>query len=188
MSDRGGRSWLTFTGLVLVVAVLYWTQAVVVPIALAVLLTFLLTPPVATLQRWLGRVPGVLVVVVLTFAALGFAGWAVSQQLTALVQELPGYRENVRDKIRDVRRANAGGSVEALQETVQDLERSSPKTRRAAPPRSRSSSSPSRSGAFGGYLPPSGRGSSRSRRRPSSWCSWSSCCSSGWSSETASSA
>jgi predicted PurR-regulated permease PerM len=119
---RSGRSWLTFTGLVLVVAVLYWTQAVVVPIALAVLLTFLLTPPVATLQRWLGRVPGVLVVVVLTFAALGFAGWAVSQQLTALVQELPGYRENVRAKIRDVRQANEGGSVEALQETVQDLE------------------------------------------------------------------
>jgi predicted PurR-regulated permease PerM len=119
---RGGRSWLTFTGLVLVVAVLYWTQAVVVPIALAVLLTFLLTPPVATLQRWIGRVPGVLVVVVLTFAALGFAGWAVSQQLTALVQELPSYRENVRHKIRDVRRANEGGSVETLQETVQDLE------------------------------------------------------------------
>jgi predicted PurR-regulated permease PerM len=119
---RSARSWLTFTGLVLVVAVLYWTQAVVVPIALAALLTFLLTPPVATLQRLLGRVPGVLVVVVLTFAVLGFAGWTVSQQLASLVQELPGYQENVREKIREVRHANAGSSVETLQETVQDIE------------------------------------------------------------------
>jgi predicted PurR-regulated permease PerM len=37
---------LTFAGGVLVVAVLYWAQAVLVPFALAILLTFVLTPPV----------------------------------------------------------------------------------------------------------------------------------------------
>ena len=119
---RSARGWLTFVGLVLIVAVLYWTQAVVVPIALSILLTFLLTPPVARLQRALGRVPGILIVVALTFTALGIAGWAVTQQVTSLVQELPAYRENVRDKIRDIRRANEGGSVDALQETVEDIE------------------------------------------------------------------
>jgi predicted PurR-regulated permease PerM len=41
------KPWVTFAGGVLVVAVLYWAQAVLVPFALAILLTFVLTPPVA---------------------------------------------------------------------------------------------------------------------------------------------
>ena len=51
------KPWVTFAGGVLVVAVLYWAQAVLVPFALAILLTFVLTPPVTWLQRWVGRVP-----------------------------------------------------------------------------------------------------------------------------------
>jgi predicted PurR-regulated permease PerM len=51
------RPWVTFAGCVLVVVVLYWAQAVFVPFALAVLLTFVLTPPVTALERWVGRIP-----------------------------------------------------------------------------------------------------------------------------------
>ena len=47
--------WLTFAGFVLVVAVLYWAQPVLVPIAVAMLMTFVLSPPVTWLQRWIGR-------------------------------------------------------------------------------------------------------------------------------------
>jgi predicted PurR-regulated permease PerM len=57
------RRWVTFAGCVLVVVVLYWAQAVLVPIALAILLTFVLTPPVTWLQRWIGRIPAVLAMV-----------------------------------------------------------------------------------------------------------------------------
>jgi predicted PurR-regulated permease PerM len=67
--------WVTFAGGVLVVAVLYWAQAVLVPFALAVLLTFVLAPPVSWLERWVGRVTGVLLAVTLVFATLGLAGW-----------------------------------------------------------------------------------------------------------------
>ena len=49
--------WVVFAGSVLIVAVLYWAQVVLVPVALAGLLTFLLTPVVTRLQRWLGPVP-----------------------------------------------------------------------------------------------------------------------------------
>jgi predicted PurR-regulated permease PerM len=38
------RRWVTFAGCVLVVVVLYWAQAVLVPFAIAILLTFVLTP------------------------------------------------------------------------------------------------------------------------------------------------
>ena len=66
-TSNGLKPWVTFAGCVLVVVVLYWAQAVLVPIALAILLTFVLTPPVTWLQRWIGRIPAVLAMVTLVF-------------------------------------------------------------------------------------------------------------------------
>jgi predicted PurR-regulated permease PerM len=109
---RTVRPLLVFAGCVRVVAVLYWAQAVIVSVALALLLTFMLSPPVAFIQRGIGQVPAVLAVVMATFAALGFAGWALTNQLTSPVQELPAYRQNIRQKVRDVRGAGQTHSVE----------------------------------------------------------------------------
>ncbi|MGQ0734220.1 MAG: AI-2E family transporter [Acidobacteriota bacterium] len=67
-ASKALKSWVTFGGCVTVVLVLYWAQTVLVPIALAVLVTFVLTPPVAWLQRWVGRVAAVLLMVTLVFS------------------------------------------------------------------------------------------------------------------------
>ena len=83
------KPWVTFAGCVLVVVVLYWAQAIFVPFALAILLTFVLTPPVTALERWVGRVPAVLVVVTLVFTVLGLAGWGVARQMEHLAEDLP---------------------------------------------------------------------------------------------------
>ena len=115
------KLWLTFAGGVLVVAVLYWAQAVLVPFALAMLLTFVLTPPVNWLQRWVGRVPAVLLVVTLVFAALGLAGFGLTWQMDQLVDDLPVYRANIRTKIADVRLAGRGSGVEKLQEALEGI-------------------------------------------------------------------
>jgi predicted PurR-regulated permease PerM len=115
------KLWLTFAGGVLVVAVLYWAQAVLVPFALAILLTFVLTPPVNWLQRWVGRVPAVLLVVTLVFAALGLAGLGLTWQMDQLVKDLPVYRANIRTKIADVRLAGRGSAVEKLQEALEGI-------------------------------------------------------------------
>ncbi len=107
------------------------------PFALAVLLTFVLTPPVTWLQRWVGRVPAVLVVVTLVFAALGLAGWGLTRQMDYLVEDLPGYRANIRTKIADVRLAGRGSAIEKLQETLEgiktDLGAEAPKGTAARP-------------------------------------------------------
>jgi predicted PurR-regulated permease PerM len=115
------KPWVTFAGCALVVVVLYWAQAVLVPFAVAILLTFVLTPPVTWLQRWIGRVPAVLAVVTLVFAVLGFAGWGLARQMDHLADDLPRYRANILAKIADVRGAGRGGSVEKLQETIEDI-------------------------------------------------------------------
>ena len=115
------KPWVTFAGCVLVIVVLYWAQAVLVPIALAVLLTFVLTPPVTWLERWLGRVPAVLATVTLVFIVLGLAGWGLARQMDHLADDLPTYRVNILAKIADVRGAGKGGSVERLQETIEGI-------------------------------------------------------------------
>ena len=120
-TSRTLKPWVIFAGCVLVIVVLYWAQAVLVPIALAVLLTFVLTPPVNWLERWLSRVPAVLAAVTLVFIVLGLVGWGLARQMDHLADDLPTYRVNILAKIADVRGAGKGGSVEKLQETIEGI-------------------------------------------------------------------
>jgi predicted PurR-regulated permease PerM len=119
---RAALPWLRFGGYVLIVAVLHWGEVVIVPVALAILLAFVLAPIVTLLQQHIGRVPAVLVTVALTFSAIGLAGWGLTSQVNSLAQELPEYQQNIRQKIRDVRWLGRGGSVEKLQNTVADIQ------------------------------------------------------------------
>ena len=115
------KSWTTFAGCVLVVAVLYWAQALLVPFCLAFLLTFVLAPTVAWLQRRIGRVPAVLSVVILVFTFLGLAGWGVVRQMSSLTADLPTYRANIRAKASDIR--GVRGSLSKLERSMTDLQR-----------------------------------------------------------------
>jgi predicted PurR-regulated permease PerM len=132
------KPWVTFAGCVLVVVVLYWAQTVLVPIALAMLLTFVLTPPVTWLERWIGRVPAVLMTATLVFTVVGLAGWGLTRQMDHLAEDLPRYRVNILAKIADMRGAGKGGSVEKLQDTIEDIKndlgKSDPPTGTAARP------------------------------------------------------
>jgi predicted PurR-regulated permease PerM len=113
--------WVVFAGSVLIVAVLYWAQVVLVPLALAGLLTFFLTPVVTRLQRWVGRVPAVLTTTIAAVALLGLVGWGLSWQVAGVLDDLPAYRENIQQRVRAIQGASRGGSVEKLQTTVDDI-------------------------------------------------------------------
>ena len=119
---KSASSWVAFAGGVLVVAVLYWAQAVLVPVCLAILLTFVLTPPVTWLQRRIGRVAAVLTMVIVVFTSLGLSGYGVYRQMTTMSDALPTYRANITAKIRDVRGVKSGGSVEKLETTLAQIQ------------------------------------------------------------------
>jgi predicted PurR-regulated permease PerM len=99
---------------------LYVAQEVLLPIALAILLTFILTPLTSWLERLrIGRIPSVLVVVTLAFVALGGIGWMVTDELIDLARDAPKYRETLTAKIRSLRAVPVGGGLFAgLAETV----------------------------------------------------------------------
>src|SRR6185437_2173649 len=101
---------------------LYWAQAVLVPVCLAILLTFVLTPPVKWLQRRVGRLPAILTVFILVFSFLGLAGYGVYRQMSSMSDALPTYRSNIRAKMRDVRGARTGEPVKKFEQTLQQLQ------------------------------------------------------------------
>jgi predicted PurR-regulated permease PerM len=85
---------------VVVVACLYWAQTVLIPVALAVFLTFLLTPLVSFLQRrGLRRTPAVILVVLQAALVLGGVGWLVTAEVRSVAGELPEYTENIKEKV-----------------------------------------------------------------------------------------
>jgi predicted PurR-regulated permease PerM len=109
--------------LVVVIAALYVGRDILIPLALAILLSFMLAPIVIRLRRWrLGRIPSVLAVVLLVFVALLGLGSIVASQVTDLASNLPTYESNLRAKIRDLRFAlPSGGVVERTSSMLRDL-------------------------------------------------------------------
>jgi predicted PurR-regulated permease PerM len=121
-ASKNRDSFYILCGLVLVTACLYWARQVLIPVALAVLLTFILTPAVFALQRrGLGRVFSVIVVVTLSLLLLGGVGYIISKQIDTLVANLPQYKDNITAKLTALHGAGRGGFWGRLQDSFNDI-------------------------------------------------------------------
>jgi predicted PurR-regulated permease PerM len=101
---------VTLFALALVVTALYVGRAVFIPIAIAILLSFVLAPLVRLLRRWrVPRVPSVGLVVLLAVAVLGGLGAIIAQQLADFTTELPRYESTITRKIASIKELAAGG-------------------------------------------------------------------------------
>jgi predicted PurR-regulated permease PerM len=79
-------------------------QDVLIPLALAILLTFLFAPIANRLERWrFGRVGSVLIITLTTLALILILGWVVGRQVLSLANDLDRYQANIRYKIKSVR-------------------------------------------------------------------------------------
>lgn len=113
--------WLTLLIVALVIVVLYYAQEVLLPLALAVLLSFVLTPLVTRLERWrLGRIPSVVVVVLLTCSVIGAVGLLATGQVVELGIQLPEYKANLIERIRSVRNGT-GGTLKEARQAIDDI-------------------------------------------------------------------
>ena len=107
------------------------------PIALAVLMSFLLAPPVRLLQGWrVPRVLAVIVVVVFAFAAIFSLGGLMVAEVNELASDLPRYQSTLRAKIQSLRGATAvTGTLERASEVLQELNSELNRPKRGAPAR-----------------------------------------------------
>ena len=105
-SETGLRpsKFITLASICVVVAALYFAQTVLIPLALAVLFTFLLTPLVRRLERArVPRVPAVVAVVLFAFFLIGVLAWVVGRQLFELGTNIDKYKDNIIAKVEVLR-------------------------------------------------------------------------------------
>ena len=103
------------------VATLYFARAVLIPFALAMLVSFLLTPVVRLLEKLrLPRVAAVLLAVILAMAAAVFIAVNVTNQLVDVTAQFPTYRSNFDSKIASLHKGNNIGVLRAT-EQINDL-------------------------------------------------------------------
>ncbi|NQX01421.1 AI-2E family transporter [bacterium] len=115
-----------------VITALYFGRELLVPLAMAALLAFMLAPLVTRLQRWLGRVGAVLLVVAMMFATTGAAAWVVTRQAVDLINQLPSYKENIRTKLRSIQ-LPADGPFSKVSETIEELKKDLPGSGQPSP-------------------------------------------------------
>ncbi len=120
---------------VIIISMLYFGRDIFVPVALAILLSFVLAPLVGLLQRiHVPRGLAVVSVVIVAFMLIFAIGSLLATQLTQLAGDLPRYQSTISEKIQAFRDTKAGrGTLERASDMLKDLSKELDKPKDAAP-------------------------------------------------------
>jgi predicted PurR-regulated permease PerM len=123
LTQRRGTTLINLGVAALLIAALYVGREIFVPVALAVLLSFVLAPFIIRLQSWrMPRTLSVLVVVCFGFSIIFSLGGLMVSQATRLAGELPGYQQTLRDKVDSIRGLTGGsGTLERASKVLKEL-------------------------------------------------------------------
>ncbi|CAN5753496.1 hypothetical protein BH11PSE13_BH11PSE13_06010 [soil metagenome] len=139
----------------MIIAALYFGREILIPLALAFLLGFVLDPLVMRLKRWgLPRGLAVIIVVVFALGMVGLGGLFLGSQVSTLSAELPTYQSNIKTKLRDLRESAArpgmfDGVVKTFDTFKNEVDQASPTAVPAGAP-----ASTTRATARGNATPP----------------------------------
>ena len=120
----------------IVIAGLYVGREVLLPLALAILLSFVLTPPLLLLRRLkVPRIFAVGIVVTAAFAIIFGLGWMMSREATNLAAALPSYRATLSEKIQSLRQSTSESKVlESAGDVLSQLQQQLDQPADGAPP------------------------------------------------------
>ena len=102
---------------------LHWAKAILVPILLGVMFSYALTPLVDSLQRW--RVPravGAGAVVSVIVILIGWGGWALADDASALIENLPDVAHKVRQGLEGQPHKPKVSPIDKVQQAASELE------------------------------------------------------------------
>ncbi|BCF99731.1 ABC transporter permease [Paraburkholderia sp. PGU19] len=121
---HGLTSVITF---VVVVSGLYFAREVLIPITLAVLLSFLLAPLVGLLRRLhFGQLPSIFVAVLLAVVTLLAVSTLIGAQIAQLASSLPQYQAAIERKVETVQEKTVGRADALLSRAATALARVAP--------------------------------------------------------------
>jgi predicted PurR-regulated permease PerM len=129
---------------VVIVGILFLLREIFIPLALAILLTFLLGPVATRLERrGLGRIAAAVCSVVLAIFVVGAIGYTFTGQLADLADKLPQYRATISKKLEAIRQVDVGpfsratATISGLLDEIEGTEAVAP-----TPPAPKSSPAP----------------------------------------------
>lgn len=121
VSPARSSAWVSWLSVLLVVVVLWTAKAVLVPLALGIILAFMLTPLVRMFDRLhLPRFAGVLLTMLLTLGLVGGVGYIIGNQFADLSTQVTRYTASMRQKVTNARTAN-GSALRQLARTLDKL-------------------------------------------------------------------
>ncbi|KAB0268679.1 AI-2E family transporter [Microvirga brassicacearum] len=113
---------------IVVLAALYIGQDVFLPVVLAILLAFVLAPFVDWMRRWhLGRVPSVVIAVLVALGIIVALGGIIGFQVAGLATDLPRYQATIKEKVGSIRAGTIGRLPAMLKEFNKAVEQAPPK-------------------------------------------------------------
>jgi predicted PurR-regulated permease PerM len=118
--DNHNSIALTLAASAVVFAALYFGKAILVPIALAALLSLFLRPVVTFLERYVGRVGAVVASVALSIALMGAAAYGVGAKIANIASNMPIYKARIMSKTEALNRST-NKWIEALTKAIDDL-------------------------------------------------------------------
>ncbi len=126
----------------IVIGGLFIGREVLLPLALAILLSFVLTPLLLLLRKVkVPRVPAVAIVVTLAFAIIFGLGWMLSHQVAQLASDLPRYQHVLAGKISALRKSaessgtfdNIAGALKGVENEISRSAAPAPASQTASP-------------------------------------------------------
>lgn len=131
----GVSGLLTFTVVAGVLAVLYVGREIFLPVTMSILLAFVIAPFVDVLRRWhLGRIPSVIIAVLLVLGILGSLGSVIGYQVAGLATELPTYQATVREKLSTLREGMIGRLPAMVRSIGHELNKATREAEPSQPP------------------------------------------------------
>ena len=119
--SQNGSGVRTAAILVAVIAILYLAREILIPLVFAIVLALVLSPAVSWLHKLgLGRLPSVLLLMLVSIAIAGGVGWVIFNELVEVVNDLPSYQQNIHNKIQAMR-APGKGAVGRAAASVKEL-------------------------------------------------------------------
>jgi predicted PurR-regulated permease PerM len=104
-------------------ALLYWAREVFIPIVLSILISYALDPVVNALIRLrLPRMMASAVVIALVAGSLGYGAYALSDDASAIVAELPNAAAQLRQALRRDPK-DGGGAIQQVKKAAEELQK-----------------------------------------------------------------
>ena len=118
----GLNGLLSLAVAVVIVAALYFAREVLIPITVAVILSFMLAPLVTRMQRWhVPHVAAVLLALLVGLGVVGAVGAVIGTQVASIAQDIPQYTATITRKVHVVQEMTTGrltGLTERLDRTM----------------------------------------------------------------------